>query len=47
MEDAHGTVKTVDRETGLLCPESIAAIEKRHRITVPVRDRVDWKAILK
>lgn len=47
MQDAHGTVKTIDRETGLLCPESIAAIEKKHRIVVPVRARVDWKGILK
>jgi archaemetzincin len=47
MEDAHGTVKTVDGETGLLCPESVAFIEKKHGVRVPKRDRVDWKKVLK
>jgi archaemetzincin len=46
MEDAHGTVKTVDRESGLLCPESIAFIEKKHGFRVPDRTEVDWKAVL-
>lgn len=46
MSDAAGTVKTVDKETGLLCPESRATIEKRHHIRLPEHDAVDWRSLL-
>jgi len=47
MSDAEGTVKTVDAETGLLCPESIAAIEQHNKIRIPRRRAVDWKQVLR
>ena len=46
MESAHGKVSTVDNETGLLCPESIATIQRRMRIRLPVRPRFDWSKVL-
>ncbi len=47
MSDAAGTVKTVDQETGLLCPESRATIEKRHHIRLPTHDAVNWRTLLR
>jgi len=46
MESAHGTVATVDNETGLLCPESIATIESRMKIKLPKHTRFDWRKVL-
>ncbi len=46
MHDAEGTVKTVDTETGVLCQESRDKIEKRHGISLPVHDEMDWNKIL-
>ena len=46
MEDAGGTVKTVDRESGLLCEDSRQAIEKRHRLTLPRPAVFEWQTIL-
>ncbi len=46
MNDAQGTVKTVDTETGLLCPQSRQRVEARHRIQLPVLDAFDWDAVL-
>ncbi len=47
MSDAKGTVRTVDRETGLLCKSSRAAIEREHGIELPVRERIDWRVVLR
>jgi archaemetzincin len=47
MEDAGGTVKTVDRESGLLCDESRRAIEGLRGIDVPDRARFDWTRVLR
>ena len=46
MQDKAGTVRTVDRETGLLCDEERRSIEQRHELTLPARTRIDWRAIL-
>jgi len=46
MHDALGTVKTVDEETGLLCPRSRAFIEKKHRVSLPEIDAFDWAKVL-
>ena len=46
MEDAGGTVATVDHETGLLCTESRAAIQRWLRIELPVLDSFDWANVL-
>lgn len=46
MSDAAGTVKTVDTETGLLCPESRATIEKRHHIHLPPHPTLEWGNVL-
>lgn len=47
MSDAQGTVKTVDKEHGLLCPESIASIERRKKIRLPRLRAIDWKQLLR
>jgi archaemetzincin len=46
MEDAKGTVKTVDGESGLLCQPSREAIERDLEIDLPVIDKFDWKKVL-
>ena len=46
MNDARGTVKTIDRETGLLCAESRATIEAARGLVLPERDAFDWAAVL-
>lgn len=46
MESAHGTINTVDTESGLLCPESIATIQRRHKVKLPARKRFDWRKVL-
>jgi archaemetzincin len=46
MEDAGGTVKTVDRETGLLCDQSRRDIEDLRGITLPAHPRFDWDRVL-
>jgi archaemetzincin len=46
MEDAAGTVKTVDRETGLLCQRTRRLIEKRHDIVLPVLAEFPWSSVL-
>jgi archaemetzincin len=46
MSDLAGTVKTVDREPGLLCDDSRREIEKLRAIALPVRTAIDWRAIL-
>lgn len=46
MEDAGGTVKTVDRETGLLCEESRRELEQRGGFPLPSLVRFDWSRVL-
>ena len=46
MQDAAGTIKTVDSEAGLLCAGSRKLIEKKNAITLPVIERFDWNAVL-
>jgi archaemetzincin len=45
MNDAHGTIKTVDAETGALCADSRAWVLTNRGISVPNRDDVDWAAV--
>jgi archaemetzincin len=47
MNDARGTVKTVDKEDGLLCVRSRAEIERKHKIALPEHDTFDWKRVLR
>ncbi len=46
MADARGTVKTVDNETGLLCPSNIAKVERRWRVRLPRHTRFNWRKVL-
>ena len=46
MNDAGGTVKTVDRESGLLCDPERKAIEAQNGVALPRRDVFDWAAVL-
>ena len=47
MHDAEGSVRTVDAESGLLCPESRAAVETRLGARLPAHERFDWSAVLR
>lgn len=46
MNDAGGTIRTVDRESGLLCAASRRFIERTHGITLPARPAIDWGHVL-
>lgn len=46
MNDAQGTVKTIDKETGLLCEESRALIEAHTGRPLPVITAFDWSFVL-
>jgi archaemetzincin len=46
MEDAGGTVKTVDRESGLLCDESRAELEEKHGFPLPQLPFFNWSRVL-
>lgn len=46
MNDAGGTVRTVDGETGVPCAHERAGLEARLGVTLPARDALDWTAIL-
>jgi archaemetzincin len=46
MEDAKGTIRTVDRESGVLCPESRSWIEKTYGVSMRAADEIDWKVVL-
>jgi archaemetzincin len=46
MNDAKGTVRTVDRETGVLCDHERAAIEAKWGVKLPARARIDWAAVM-
>jgi archaemetzincin len=45
MNDAEGTVKTIDAASGLLCEPTIEHIHETHGIELPRRESVDWTAI--
>ncbi len=47
MNDAKGTVKTVDKEKGILCAPSREYIEKTHGIRLPEFERFDWSQVLR
>jgi archaemetzincin len=46
MNDAQGTVKTIDKEDGLLCAESRALIEAHSGRRLPRITSFDWAALL-
>ena len=46
MEDAGGTVKTVDRESGLLCDDSRRELEERNGFALPALTRFNWSRVL-
>ncbi|HVV86807.1 MAG TPA: archaemetzincin [Kofleriaceae bacterium] len=46
MNDAHGTVASIDDETGAPCPHERAALEARLGLSLPVVPSLDWDAIL-
>ena len=45
MNDAEGTVDTVDLENGLLCQPTIDFIEKHRGYRIPKLETFDWKTI--
>jgi archaemetzincin len=47
MNDAKGTIKTVDKETGLFCDLCKGEIERRHKTTLPAHKEIDWKSLVK
>jgi archaemetzincin len=46
MNDAEGTIRTVDKEKGLLCPESRAIIERRLGRPLPRHTVFEWRKVL-
>jgi archaemetzincin len=46
MNDAQGTIRTVDAEHGLLCEESRALIEAHTGRSLPVISDFDWSTVL-
>ncbi len=46
MNDLAGTVRTIDREIGLLCDDSRRSIEELRGVVLPVRTAIDWRLIL-
>jgi hypothetical protein len=42
MNDAGGTIKTVDAEVGAPCADERAHIEEKLGVTLPTVDSVDW-----
>lgn len=46
MNDARGTVRTVDAEKGLLCKPSRAYLRQTHGIALPDHQRFDWRRVL-
>jgi archaemetzincin len=45
MNDAGGSVQTVDRASGALCPAERAAAEEALGLALPGRDSLDWDEI--
>jgi archaemetzincin len=46
MEDAGGTVKTVDRESGLLCDETRRELEEKQGFRLPSPRRFSWSRVV-
>jgi archaemetzincin len=46
MNDAAGTVKSVDRESGLLCEPERKRMEAATGVSFPRRDVFDWDAVI-
>ena len=46
MNDAKGTVKTVDQETGLLCDECRKKVEKRFKVKLPAHKVFEWGKVV-
>ena len=46
MNDAHGTVVSIDAETGAPCPHERVALDARLGLTLPVVAALDWAAVL-
>jgi len=47
MNDAAGTVRTIDREPGPPCPHERAALEARLGLTLPARTTLDWALVIR
>lgn len=47
MNDAQGSVRTVDKEDGLLCEPSRAVVERRLGAKLPALTAFDWAAVLR
>ncbi len=45
MSDVGGSVRNLDRESGLLCDDSRRALEVKHEIVLPLRSWFDWGAL--
>jgi len=46
MNDAHGTVRTVDRETGVPCQHERDALETHLGVALPEVTALDWKQVV-
>lgn len=46
MNDAKGTIATVDREHGMLCDHERQAMERLLKVELPALDAFDWQAAL-
>jgi archaemetzincin len=46
MEDAAGTIATVDSESGLLCPTERRLLEEKQSFSPPANERFDWERVL-
>jgi len=46
MNDARGSVKTVDRETGVLCPDERSHVEDKLGVALPERGAIDWGFVI-
>lgn len=47
MNDAKGTIKTVDEETGILCDLCKGEVERRHKTKLPDHKEIDWKSLVR
>lgn len=45
MNDAEGTVLSVDRESGLLCDSTVAYIERTHGHRIPRHETFEWRKV--
>ncbi len=46
MNDAAGTVKTIDKEPGLLCPNERSFVEDHHEVVIPAHTSFEWPLVL-